>query len=159
MATNKNYSITLSSILDTSGIEKQIKALEAKKHNITFTTGGKAVNNTTKSFEGLNKAINQQDKSLQNNLLTFQAANMLLSRTVDIISSMTEQVLELNKSVIEYQKVTDLSGESLDKYVDKLSVMGRQVARTGSEMVDAATEFRKNSYSDADSASLALVAT
>ena len=37
--------------------------------------------------------------------------------------------------------------------------MGGQVARTGSEMVEAATEFKKNSFSDEDSASLALVST
>ena len=37
--------------------------------------------------------------------------------------------------------------------------MGREVAKTGDEMVEAATEFRKNSFSDEDSASLALVST
>lgn len=37
--------------------------------------------------------------------------------------------------------------------------MGGEVARTGTEMVEAATEFRKNSFSDEDSASLALIST
>ena len=37
------------------------------------------------------------------------------------------------------KKVSDLSGETLDNYVDKLSIMGSEVARTTSEMIEGAT--------------------
>ena len=159
MATNRNYGIGLGAYLDTTGIEKQIKDLENKKRNIKFTTDDKVLKDTTKGVNDLDKALKNQDETMQGNLLTFQAANMILSKTIDIMSSMVEQVYELNGAVTEYKKVTDLSGASLDAYVDKLSKMGGEVARTGTEMVEAATEFRKNSFSDEDSASLALVST
>ena len=159
MATNRNYGIGLGAYLDTTGIEKQIKDLENKKRNIKFTTDDKALKDTTKGVKDFDGALKSQDETMQNNLLTFQAANMLLSKTIDIMSAMVEQVYELNGAVTEYKKVTDLSGASLDAYVDKLSKMGGEVARTGTEMVEAATEFRKNSFSDEDSASLALIST
>ena len=57
------------------------------------------------------------------------------------------------------KKVSDLSGSALDDYVEKLSKLGDTVARTSSEMVDAATEFRKNGFNDEDSAQLAQIAT
>lgn len=56
------------------------------------------------------------------------------------------------------KKVSDLSGDSLNEYVSRLSDMGNEVARTGSEMVEASTEFRKNGFNDEDAATLAQVA-
>lgn len=159
MATNRNYGVTLGAYLDTTEYDKKMKELESKKHNVNLTADSKSVKDSTKNVKDLNNALKDQDNAMQNNLLTFQAANMILSKTIDIMSSIVEQVYELNGAVTEYKKVTDLSGASLDAYVDKLSKMGGEVARTGTEMVEAATEFRKNSFSDEDSASLALVAT
>ena len=56
------------------------------------------------------------------------------------------------------KKVSDLSGTALDDYVDKLSTMGSEVARTASEMVESATEFRKNGFNDEDAAQLGQIA-
>jgi len=53
--------------------------------------------------------------------------------------------------------VSDLAGGSLDAYVDKLTQMGLEVGRTGSEMVEAATNFRKNGFGDEESANLARI--
>lgn len=77
---------------------------------------------------------------------------------MDIIESMVSQYAELDKSVTEFIKVSDLSGKALDNYVDKLGDIGTTVARTASEMVEGATQFRKNGFSDEDSATLAQVA-
>lgn len=72
---------------------------------------------------------------------------------------MVEEYAELDKATTEFKKVSDLTGSSLDRYVNQLTKMGKATARTGSEMVEAATQFRKNSFNDQDSAQLALVAT
>ena len=159
MATNRNFVITLGSLFDPSGLNKGIDAELKKSRTITIKAKDSGTKEATKNVKNLDKAIQDQDKSMQGNLLTFQAANMILSKTVDIISNMAGEVFTLNKATTELRKVTDLSGDSLDRYVSKLGNMGGEVARTGSEMVEAATQFRKNSYSDDDSASLALVST
>lgn len=72
---------------------------------------------------------------------------------------MVKQYANLDKATTEFKKVSDLSGSSLDKYLDKLGQLGKTTGRTTSEMVDAATQFRKNSFGDEDSATLAQVAT
>ena len=76
-----------------------------------------------------------------------------------VISEAVSAVFELDAAVTEFKKVSDLSGDALDDYTEKLGKMGQEVARTRAEMVDAATTFRKSGYSDEESATLARVAT
>lgn len=161
MATNRHYSITMGTLLDLTGAWKDYenfkKAVEGKQ--VKFDIDSKGIKQTGQEVDNLDRSLRTQDETLTGNLLTFQAANMLLSKTVDILSSMVDEVFALNAAQIEFRKVSDLSGAALDNYTQKLGKMGRQVARTSTEMVEAATEFRKNSFSDEDSATLALVAT
>lgn len=76
-----------------------------------------------------------------------------------VIREAVSAVFELDEAVTEFKKVSDLSGDALDDYTEKLGKMGQEVARTRAEMVDAATAFRKSGYSDEESATLARVAT
>lgn len=91
--------------------------------------------------------------------LTYQAANRIFTETIQIIGDLVSQTFELNSAMTEFQKVSDLTGDSLDSYVSKLGDMGETVARTASEMVQAATEFRKSGFDDQESAGLAVVAS
>lgn len=52
-----------------------------------------------------------------------------------------------------------MSGESLDEYTRKLGKLGQEVGKSRSEMVDAATEFKKSGFDDDDSAKLAKIAS
>lgn len=54
--------------------------------------------------------------------------------------------------------MSDLSGESLDAYTDKLARMGEVTGSTMTAMVEASTAFKKSGYSDEDSAELAQIA-
>ena len=44
---------------------------------------------------------------------------------------MVDQVYELDSAMTEFQKVSNLRGRDLDDYQQKLSEIGRTVARTG----------------------------
>ena len=67
--------------------------------------------------------------------LSFQAANAILRQTIDIVTAMVDQVYALDSALTEFKKVSDLSGSSLDAYVDKLAGLGTTVARTGQPCV------------------------
>ena len=69
--------------------------------------------------------------------LTFQEANLIMSRSIEAISSMVEQVYELDGALTEFKKVSDLSGSSLESYTADLTKMGKQVARTGKPLCRA----------------------
>lgn len=68
---------------------------------------------------------------------------------------MTKAVVDLDTSLTELQKVSDLTGSSLKSFVDDAYEVGTKVARTGKDVVDATTEFAKAGYSVEDSLNLA----
>ena len=69
-----------------------------------------------------------------------------------------ETVKEFDDTLVEFRKVSDLSGDSLTAYTQKLAEMGEVTGSTMTAMVSAATEFKKSGYSDEDAATLASVA-
>ena len=113
--TRSNYSILVDVELDTSNIQKQLDKNAKVQLNTT---------DAIKSLLGL-------DNAMEDTSLTFQAANEVFSTTKDILMSMVKQVYELDSAIIEFQKVSDLTGEALDNYVQKLNSMGDSVAKTG----------------------------
>ena len=124
--TSSNYSILVDVELDTSNIKKQLnQAAQDVKLNL----------NTKGAVSGLDSL----NGAMEDTSLTFQAANEVFSTSIEIIGSMVNQVYELDGALTEFRKVSSLSGTALDDYVSKLSEMGGAVARTGSEMVEAAT--------------------
>ncbi len=103
-----------------SDIQKQLDKLNPKvKIDTEIDTG-----NAEQQVRGLTDAGSDLG-------LTYQEANAIMSESIKIISSMVDQVFELDGALTEFKKVSDLSGSSLDAYVDKLSALGSEVGRTG----------------------------
>lgn len=90
-----------------------------------------AAQNTKINFDVDSGSIDQAAKAAENLGLTFQEANLIMSKSLDIITSMVEEVYALDSSLTEFKKVSDLSGVSLENYTNKLSEIGKTVARTG----------------------------
>lgn len=116
-----NYSILADVELNTKNIQKQLNNA-AKDLKVSLDTRG---------VKNGGKDINNLSDSMDNASLTFQAANEIFSKSIEVIGAMVEQVYELDAAIIEFQKVSDLSGQALDNYIAKLSDMGNSVARTG----------------------------
>ena len=127
--------------LDTSDIQSQLNNFNGKIN----------LSDSTKGVKGLTFAGQQM-------MLTYQAAHAVFSKSIGAISSMAQQVKQLDSAVTEFKKVSDLSGTSLDNYVNSLANAGSTVARTTSQMVEAATIFRKSGFTDEESKSLATTA-
>ena len=131
----KNYSILVDVELDTSNIQKQ---LDRSFKNTKIDLGAK---NAAEGMDELNA-------STLDTYLTFQAANEIFSKSIEIIEAMVEQVYALNEATIEFQKVSDLSGTSLDNYIAKLSEMGDVVARTGKPKCQAPDDGIVNQHQE-----------
>ena len=91
-------------------------------------------------------------------VLQFGASTAVIGLFTAACGSAVTAVKELDDSLTEFKKVSDLSGDSLQEYVNKLTQMGELTGSTAKQMVDAATEFKKSGYSDEDSAKLAQIA-
>ena len=89
---------------------------------------------------------------------TYLSVTTVFYQTARAIRSMVDEVKELDATLTEFKKVSDLSGEALDRYTKKASELGDSVAKTTSEMISAATEFRKSGFGDMDSLELGRIA-
>lgn len=108
---------------------------------------------------------NAQEASNQISLLDRALAGLWTALGAEVIQlfhralrETINTIKEFDSALIEFRKVSDLSGQSLTNYVAKLAEMGELTGSTMQGMVEAATEFRKSSFSDEDSAKLASVA-
>lgn len=82
-----------------------------------------------------------------------------LVQVKNTVMDMVDSVISLDDSLVELQKVTDLEGDSLSDFVGKAYEAGTELAKTGQEMVDAATNFAKSGYDSDMSLELGKVAS
>lgn len=77
---------------------------------------------------------------------------------VDAMGAMVSKVFDLDAALTEYRKVSNLSGKELEQYTADAYKMGRTVAKTGTEVIQSATEFKKMGYTDKEALQLSNVA-
>lgn len=124
VGSGRNYGILIGAELDTKQIDEQLKKINQELKG--------------KSFE---VDVSGAKQSLRDLTIDFQAANAMIRNTADTIESMVEQVYAFDAALVEFRKVSDLSGESLNSYIDSLNTMGDSVARTG-RLTDWAGVYR-----------------
>lgn len=105
-----------------------------------------AAQNAKINFDVDSGSIDQAAKAAENLGLTFQEANLIMSKSLDIITSMVDEVYALDSSLTEFKKVSDLSGASLENYTNKLSEIGKTVARTGKPKRQARSDGMVNQH-------------
>ncbi len=127
---NTSWNIGVGIEIKTSTSEIQKKLNDAAK-NVNINIKAKGAKEASDGISNLSKNMNEASSSAKNFELTYQAANMIMEKSVDIIKSMVSEVYTMNAAQVELAKVTDLSGESMDEYVSKLTDMGAEVAKTG----------------------------
>ena len=135
----RNYSILVGIELDTSDVQKQLDGIKSRDIKVKIDVeGNEKIKETSETMAKLPKQsktikahVDKASNSIKNMGLTFQQANDIMQKSVDIIGRMLDSVFELDGALVEFQKVSDLAGASLDAYVDKLTQMGLEVGRTG----------------------------
>lgn len=124
-----NYKIKIEPILDTAKLNQQLNQTKQLKLSGAGQTAGNSF------MSGFGRAIKERAK--------YSIANFLIYGTQNAIKDMVANVRELDAAQTELRKVTDLSGRSLEKFTDQAYQVGSKVAKTGTEIVQASTEFAK----------------
>ena len=130
--------------LDTSDIQSQLQKVQIKDLNVGS------------GLQDQNIKIGADTSEFE---LSISVANAIMREFMEVAGQMVDQVYELDGAMTEFKKVSDLRGSALDAYVEQLGELGQVTARTTSEMVDAATSFKKSGFTDEQAKDLALVAT
>ena len=124
-----NYKIKIEPILNTASLNKQLN--ETKK--LKLSDSGKAAGNSYGT--GFARALKERFK--------YSIANALIYGTQNAVKDMVNNVRELDAAQTELRKVTNLSGKSLKDFTNEAYQVGNRVAKTGTEIVQASTEFAK----------------
>ena len=104
------------------------------------------------------KSLGQSFGDIVTKVGKFYLATKPIQMMQQAFDEAVETVKEFDDTLVEFRKVSDLSGDSLTAYTQKLAEMGEVTGSTMTAMVSAATEFKKSGYSDEDAAKLASVA-
>ncbi len=104
-------------------------------NNIGSGGGGNNANNQllqlTQGAQDASEQIRGTATAVEESTLSYQEWNVVLNACIDTIKSFAEQTFEMDSALTDFKKVSDLSGDSLDQYVNKLQDLGSTVARTG----------------------------
>jgi TP901 family phage tail tape measure protein len=98
-------------------------------------------------FNGLKSGI----KDAFENILRYQLAYKVIDQVISSLKSMVDAVADLDKKLTEFNKVADLTSNKLLEFSDRAFDAADEVGRTGSDMIEAATEFKRAGYSLEDS--------
>lgn len=90
--------------------------------------------------------------------VTWLGIATMVSAIVNTIKQMVQEVINLDKAMVELNKVFDGSESELKKVKDRAFELADAMGRTGEEVINATTEFKRMGYSIDESLDLAKVA-
>ena len=172
------YRIRVVGELDSSRIRAELARLSKTPFVVGGGTGGKGgaygtigkdAEKAGKQIKGANgqivatqkgmKKLGSETLNVTKKVVQFGAVTAVIRGVTSGMGDMVQNVFELDSALTEFKKVSDLTGKSLEKYTDQAFRAGRETARTGTEMIEAATQFRKMGYGDQQAMQLATTAT
>lgn len=151
LATKEEYE-QITKVEDGFSRLQQATAKQAKQNNALNNSQAK-LNSTTKH----SVSIFQDFTNTFLKMAKFNTVNLIYDAIINSMSEMIEVTEKLNAATVEFQKVSDLNGESLREYKEHLGELGAEVGRTMSEMIEGSTTFRKSGFTDEESAQLAKI--
>jgi TP901 family phage tail tape measure protein len=115
----------------------------------------KECGNASGQTAGLRGALTDAFGGLGSYLARFASSYYLISKTIQGVKKMVSAVKEVDTSLVELQKVTNLTGSSLNSFTEKAYQAGANLGRTGQEVIDATTTFSRAGYDLQEAAQLA----
>lgn len=149
------FEILLQARLDKSNSKAQInddiKKLEKELNlNIKVNTDSAGqvkniLNDISDSAKSANKHI-QGIGDIASKFGRWQVIGDIIHGAKDAIQDMVQQVFDLDESLTELDKVTDLSSSGLQQLADDAFEVGEKIGATGKDVIDATTIFAQAGY-------------
>lgn len=124
-----------------------VKGLNSFKEQISsLSTEAKQLSN---ELTGQTWFQNLGDKIKQ--LMTYLSDTTLTGKLLQTGKQIIDNVLKIDVSLVELEKVSDLTTEGLEKVTDKAFELGKSLSRTGTDVLDSVAYFKRAGYDIADS--------
>lgn len=124
-----------------------------------FDKGLKQVNNDVTLANEINKQHSNSLSSIILKYLKWYAIATAVSVVVNSLKKMVSEVVSLDASMVELNKVFDASNKELERIKNKAFELADGLGTTGKAVIDATTEFKRMGYTIEESLNLAKVAT
>lgn len=156
------FEVLLSAKLDdksVSEIQKQLDSI-SKGATLKINADSSSVNNLKKSLNDLGDSAKNAKSHTQglNDIISkfssWQIVGDVIHGVKNAMEDMVQQVFDLDESLVELSKVSDLSGESLQSFADDAFTVGEQIGATGKDVIDATTVFAQAGYAAKDALDL-----
>ena len=143
----------------TSSMTKTIDASNKLTTSIKKVDGaGKLLSTTMTTSSKAVKGLGRDFLDTFGKVAKFGAVTAILGLFTKSVTEAVKAVKEFDKAQTDFRKVSDLSGQALDEYSDKLGKLGESVYRSKTEMLEAATLFKQGGFDEDQSAQLARIA-
>ncbi len=93
------------------------------------------------------------DKTKQ--LSTYLSGTVIIGKLLQTGKEMVDNVSKIDTSLMELEKVSDLTADGLERVTDRSFKLGKSLAKTGTDVLDAVTTFKRAGYDIEDSMSYA----
>ena len=134
-------------------IRQDIKSLEKKLSlNLDLKADSKSATQIKNAISGVGNAAKKAQEHTQGlgdiigKFSSWQIVGDVIHGVKDAIADMVDQVFELDASLTELDKVTDLTSEGLQQLTDDAFTVGQQIGATGKDVIDATTIFAQAGY-------------
>lgn len=136
------FQISLEGILDTktstTNIQKSIKEMEkALSLDIPIKADSASANQIKDAISGIGSAAENAKQHTQglsdivSKFSSWQIVGDIIHGVKDGMQDMVQQVFDLDASLVEFNKVTDVTPEQLKNITNQAYELGEQLARTG----------------------------
>jgi TP901 family phage tail tape measure protein len=112
------------------------------------------ISDTKKQSMGLGKQIT----TAMGKFLIWSAVTVSYFALVRKLKDVVVQVKAIDDALVELKKVSDLTGDEIEKFTDRAFNLGKTVARTGIDTIKAVTEIKRAGYELSESEYLAKYA-
>lgn len=143
--------------VDTSSVktaQKDIQNLKQEIESINKQTIKLTVDTTTLTQT---ESVMKRLTGSFNELLKLRASYSVISLFANAINLAKQSIMEFDSALTEYNKVTQLNSEGMERQISKLKGYAKEVGRTTAEMVQGTTGWKKAGFSDEDASILSKV--
>lgn len=152
----RNYNLKIEANVSTAKVDAAMKSLQNKYEKITI---GKGITKNLNEASKATKTLGQDFLDTSKKVAKFGAITAVLSAFTGVMYKAVDSILEMDKAMTEFGKVSTLTGDELKSFQDKAFEIGKVVKKTGSDVIAAATEFKKANDQLTDEQTLKLAET
>lgn len=154
------FEVVLSAKLSNSAAADLQKQINSITSGMKINLDSSSVKNVTNSISELTNKTKNATKHTQDlsdiisKFGSWQIVGDVIHGVKDAMGDMVQQVFDLDESLTELDKVTDLTSEGLQSLTDDAFMVGKQIGATGKDVIDATTIFAQAGYEAQDALDL-----